>query len=243
MGTGFDIADGRNLLLHAVLFRLLLPAVLLFVACQPPPPEEAAPRQPGPARHSQPAAEDTRPSIVAFGDSLTAGYGVPAGESYPDHLQRKLDALGYRYRVVNEGVSGDTTAAGLTRLEAVIAAEPEIVIVEFGGNDGLRGLAVEQVEENLRRIASRLQEGGTKVVLAGMRLPPNYGREYVTAFEGVYPRLAKELNLTLIPFLLDGVAARPELLVDEIHPNEKGNEIVAGNVLEVLEPLLAHSSP
>lgn len=176
--------------------------------------------------------------IVAFGDSLTAGYGVPAGQSFPDFLQRTLDERGYSYRLVNEGVSGDTSSAGLVRLDSVIAHHPAIVIVSFGGNDGLRGLPVEAIEENLREIITRLRQAGAKVVLGGMTLPPNYGREYVRAFESVYPRLAKELDAALIPFLLEGVAARPELLYDEIHPNAKGNEIVAGVVMDVLEPLL-----
>jgi acyl-CoA thioesterase-1 len=182
--------------------------------------------------------DDTRPVIVAFGDSLTAGFGMPPGQSYPDFLQRKLDEQGYSYRVVNEGVSGDTSSAGLVRIDAAIAHKPEVVIVAFGGNDGLRGLPVESMEENLRQITIRLQQAGAKVVLGGMTLPPNYGREYVQAFQSVYPRIAKEFDAVLSPFLLEGVAARPELLYDEIHPNAKGNQIVAGVVMEALEPLL-----
>lgn len=185
-----------------------------------------------------PAQDDDRPVIVAFGDSLTAGFGVSAGKSYPDFLQRKLDERGYSYRVVNEGVSGDTSSAGLVRVDSVIAHRPVAVIVSFGGNDGLRGLPVEAMEENLRRIITRLRQAGAKVVLGGMTLPPNYGSQYVGAFASVYPRLAKEQEAALIPFLLEGVAARPELLYDEIHPNAKGNEIVAGVVMDVLEPLL-----
>lgn len=226
-----------------MLRRLFVVTVLLFAGCgsSPPPPEKTAtttPEQP-PAATQPPASEpDDRPVIVAFGDSLTAGYGLPPGQSYPDFLQRKLDEAGYSYRVVNEGVSGDTSSAGLVRIDSVIAHNPEIVIVAFGGNDGLRGLAVENMEQNLREIIQRLQQAGAKVVLGGMTLPPNYGREYVHAFEMVYPRLAKELDTALIPFLLEGVAARPELLHDEIHPNAKGNEIVAGVVMDVLKPLL-----
>jgi acyl-CoA thioesterase I len=181
---------------------------------------------------------DHRPVIVTFGDSLTAGYGMPPGKSYPDFLQRKLDAQGYAYRIINEGISGDTSSGALVRIDSVIAEHPEIVILAFGGNDGLRGLAVESMEENLRQIIIRLEKAGAKVVLAGMKLPPNYGSEYVESFEAVYPRLAKELSVPLIPFLLEGVAARPELLYDEIHANEKGNEIVAGVVMQTLEPLL-----
>jgi acyl-CoA thioesterase-1 len=180
--------------------------------------------------------------IVAFGDSLTAGYGVPAGQSFPDFLQRKLDERGYSYRVVNEGVSGDTSSAALVRIDSIIAHQPAIIIVAFGGNDGLRGSSVAAMEENQRQIITRLQQAGAKVVLGGMTLPPNYGSEYVRAFEAVYPRLAKEFDAALIPFLLEGVAARPELLSDEIHPNAKGNEIVAEVVMKVLEPLLRKES-
>jgi acyl-CoA thioesterase-1 len=223
-------------------------ALLLLAACEssPPPAEKSEP--PTPASSTAPAGStaaapptkeyDGRPVIVAFGDSLTAGYGVAPGQGYPGFLQRKLDAAGYSYHVVNEGVSGDTSSAGVVRVDSVIAHKPEIVIVAFGGNDGLRGLPVASMEQNLREIITRLQAAGAKVVLGGMTLPPNYGREYVSGFETVYPRLAKELDAGLIPFLLEGVAARPELLYDEIHPNAKGNEIVAGVVFEVLEPLL-----
>lgn len=219
---------------------LFLVTILLFAACGSSSPPEENPATPPEHPTAEPAAKeyDGRSVIVAFGDSLTAGYGLPPGQSYPDFLQRKLDEAGYSYRVVNEGVSGDTSSAALVRLDSVIAHNPQIAIVAFGGNDGLRGLAVENMEQNLREIITRLQQVGAKVVLGGMTLPPNYGREYVSEFETVYPRLAKELDVALIPFLLEGVAARPELLHDEIHPNAKGNEIVAGVVMDVLEPLL-----
>jgi acyl-CoA thioesterase-1 len=222
--------------------RQLFPfALLLLVACSssPPPAEGQAPAPAeNPAAEGSPRPADNRPVIVTFGDSLTAGYGMPPGQSYPGFLQRQLDERGYSYRVVNEGVSGDTSSAGLVRVDSVIAHNPEIVIVAFGGNDGLRGLPVGSMEDNLRQIITRLRQAGAKVVLGGMTLPPNYGREYVQAFESVYPRLAKELDAALIPFLLEGVAARPELLYDEIHPNARGNQIVAGVVMNVLEPLL-----
>jgi acyl-CoA thioesterase-1 len=222
---------------------LFLVPALLLLSCQSaaPPATEASESRDAPS--SRPAEDttpdhDNRPVIVAFGDSLTAGYGMPAGQSYPDFLQRELDDHGYSYRVVNEGVSGDTTSAGLVRLQTVLADDPEIAIVAFGGNDGLRGLSVESMEQNLRQIMARLQGAGVNVVLGGMRLPPNYGSEYVNSFEAVYPRLAKEFDIALIPFLLERVAARPHLLYDEIHPNADGNKLVAENVFEVLEPLL-----
>jgi acyl-CoA thioesterase-1 len=219
--------------------------LLLLAACQSAPPpvrESTAEPEHSAVRKSAAPQEDHRPVIVAFGDSLTAGYGVPAGQSFPDFLQRKLDERGYSYRVVNEGVSGDTSSAALVRIDSIIAHQPAIIIVAFGGNDGLRGSSVAAMEENQRQIITRLQQAGAKVVLGGMTLPPNYGSEYVRAFEAVYPRLAKEFDAALIPFLLEGVAARPELLSDEIHPNAKGNEIVAEVVMKVLEPLLRKES-
>jgi acyl-CoA thioesterase-1 len=226
--------------------------LLLLAACQSAPPpvresaaavrESTAEPDGSAARKSPAPQDDQRLVIVAFGDSLTAGYGVPAGQSFPDFLQRKLDERGYSYRVVNEGVSGDTSSAALVRIDSIIAHQPAIIIVAFGGNDGLRGSSVAAMEENQRQIITRLQQAGAKVVLGGMTLPPNYGSEYVRAFEAVYPRLAKEFDAALIPFLLEGVAARPELLSDEIHPNAKGNEIVAEVVMKVLEPLLRKES-
>jgi acyl-CoA thioesterase I len=229
-----------------VLKRFFPVTLLLLAACTPSPP----PAQQSAPGHSEDAAaatapvhqDDHRPVIVAFGDSLTAGYGVPPGQSYPDFLQRKIDERGYSYHVINEGVSGDTSSAGVVRIDTVIADHPGIVIVAFGGNDGLRGLPVDAMEKNLREIITRLQQAGAKVVLGGMTLPPNYGSDYVHAFEQVYPRLAKELHAALIPFLLEGVAARPELLADEIHPNAEGCEIVAGVVMKALEPLLKRES-
>src|SRR3990172_7868590 len=141
------------------------------------------------------SAPDTRPRIVAFGDSLTAGLGVSADESYPAQLQRRLDTLNYRYRVINAGVSGDTTAGGLRRVPWVLNSKPVLVILELGGNDGLRGLSLDQTKSNLRQIIQRLQQAGVTVILAGMKLPPNYGQEYTMGFEAIYPTLAKQYQL------------------------------------------------
>jgi acyl-CoA thioesterase-1 len=182
---------------------------------------------------------DDRPVIVAFGDSLTAGLGVDERSSYPAVLQRELDARGYRYRVVNAGVSGDTSGGGVARVEDVLAYRPRIVILELGANDGLRGLPVATTRANLEQIIQTLQRGGARVVLAGMTLPPNYGADYVHSFERVFVDLSKEYNLPRIPFLLEGVAAHPYLMQsDGLHPNAAGQRIVAKNVLQVLEPLL-----
>lgn len=191
-----------------------------------------------PARASS-STPDTRPRIVAFGDSLTAGLGVPAEESYPAQLQRSLDALGYSYRVVNAGVSGDTTAGGLRRVPWILTNKPDVVILELGANDGLRGLSVDQTRHNLREIIQRLQEAGVEIVLAGMKLPPNYGQDYLARFEGIYPLLAKEYRLQLIPFFLEGVGGSPSLnQADGIHPTAKGYALVVEQVLKILGPLL-----
>ena len=179
------------------------------------------------------------PVIVAFGDSLTAGQGVAVDFTYPSRLQAELDRRGYQYRVVNAGISGDTTGGGVNRVEAVLKHKPEIVILELGANDGLQGKSVEQMRANLSRMIERLQQEKTTVVLAGMQIPPNYGADYTTAFAGTFPELAQRYNLPFIPFFLDGVAAKPQLnQMDGIHPTGEGYKYVVENVLAVLEPLL-----
>ncbi len=177
--------------------------------------------------------------IVAFGDSLSAGYGAEPGKSFPDFLQKDLDAAGLRWRVVNAGVSGNTTTDGLDRINEVLRYKPRITIVEFGGNDGLRGLPLETTESNLDQIIQMLQAAGSKVLLAGMTLPPNYGGEYITRFGQIYVNLAKKDNVPLIPFLLSDVVFRTGLMQqDGIHPTAQGNEIVAKTVMRYLKPLL-----
>jgi acyl-CoA thioesterase-1 len=184
-------------------------------------------------------AEDTRPVIAAFGDSLSAGFGVEPGKSFPDDVQRLIDAAGYRYRVVNLGVSGDTTTDGVERLPAVLAIHPAIVILEFGGNDGLRGLPVASTQKNLAAMVEALRKAGAQIVLAGMTLPRNYGPEYIQSFEQVYIELSKMYKLVRIPFLLEGVGGHPDLMqADGIHPTAEGAEIVAHNVMNYLQPLL-----
>ena len=177
--------------------------------------------------------------VVAFGDSLTAGYGAETGKSYPDFLQKDLDAEGLKWHVINGGVSGDTTTDGLNRIGEVLAYKPRIVIVEFGGNDGLRGLPIETTRANLEQIVSTLTKSGIKVVLAGMTLPPNYGPDYIHSFEKIYQDLAAHYKLTRIPFLLEGVATQRGLMQrDGLHPTGEGNAIVAKTVLRYLRPLL-----
>src|SRR5205085_2532737 len=194
------------------------------------------------SRPAPAAPEDKRPIIAAFGDSLSAGFGADPGMSYPDFLQKELDRRGYRYRVVNAGISGDTTTDALERVNTVIGLKPAIVIVEFGGNDGLRGLPVATTRANLEQIIPALQSSGAKVMLAGMTLPPNYGPEYIHSFEMVYRDLAKQFGVPLLPFLLRGVGGNPRLMQrDGMHPTGEGNRIVAGNVMQVLEALLTRN--
>lgn len=177
--------------------------------------------------------------IVAFGDSLTAGLGVAPQENYPAQLEARLRAMGYPYRVVNAGISGDTTAGGLRRVDWIIKARPEIVILELGANDGLRGIPLQEIRSNLSQIIRRLQKEGVTVVLAGMKLPPNYGLQYSMGFSNLYEELAKEFDIPLIPFFLERVAARAELNQDDgIHPTGEGYHRVVENVLRVLLPLL-----
>jgi len=182
---------------------------------------------------------DTRPVIVAFGDSLSAGYGAEPGKSFPDFLQNDLDAAGLKWLVLNEGVSGNTTTDGLDRINQVLRHKPRITIVEFGGNDGLRGLPLETTRANLEKMIQMLESSGSKVLLAGMTLPPNYGGDYVTHFGQIYVDLARKYNVPRIPFLLSEVALRPGLMQqDGIHPTAQGNQIVAQTVMRYLKPLL-----
>lgn len=183
--------------------------------------------------------KDTRPAIVAFGDSLSAGYGAEPGKSFPDFLQKDLDSAGLHWRIVNAGVSGNTTTDGLDRIDDVLAYKPRITIVEFGGNDGLRGLPLATTRANLEQMTQKLKAAGSKVLLAGMTLPPNYGADYIQRFGQIYADLAKKYNVPLIPFLLSDVALRHGLMQqDGIHPTAQGNEIVAKTVMRYLRPLL-----
>ena len=177
--------------------------------------------------------------IVAFGDSLTAGFGVAPELAWPALLQERLTREGYPYRVVNAGVSGDTTAGALRRVSWVLRARPDVVVVALGANDGLRGQPVTAMQANLAEIVSRLQASGPRVLLAGMRLPPNYGTEYTQAFHQAFADVAHQAKVPLMPFLLDGVAADPRLnQADGVHPNAEGHRRIAEHVWPYLLPLL-----
>ncbi len=182
---------------------------------------------------------DTRPVLVCFGDSLTAGFGTEPGEAYPERLQALLDAQGYRYRVVNAGISGETTKDGLERVQRVIARHPQIVVLEFGGNDGLRGLPLEQTQTNLAAMIEQLQASGIEVALAGITLPPEYGPEYIAKINAIYPALAKKYHVRLLPFLLKDVYNVPgDMQEDGHHATAKGNRQVAVTVEKLILPML-----
>jgi acyl-CoA thioesterase-1 len=182
---------------------------------------------------------DTRPVIACFGDSLTAGYGTEPGESYPDDLQKILNQQGYNYRVANDGVSGETTKDGVERVERIAAKRPKIVVLEFGGNDGLRGLPLEQTQANLATMIETLQKSGAEVALAGISLPQEYGPDYIAKINAIYPALAKRYHVRLLPFLLKDVYGVPgDMQEDGHHATAKGNVQVAKNVEDLIRPLM-----
>ncbi len=184
-------------------------------------------------------SDDSRKRIVCFGNSLTAGYGLEGGQSFPSLLQKRIDSLGLPYQVVNAGVSGETTSGGLNRIDWILNQPVEIFILELGANDVLRGLDLSETRANLQGILDRVKQKypGSKLIIAGMKAPPNMGQAYVTEFEQIFSDLAKKNNADLLPFLLEGVAAQPELnLPDGIHPNVDGQKVVMENVWGVLAP-------
>jgi acyl-CoA thioesterase-1 len=194
-----------------------------------------------PAARSAPKA--SRPRVVVLGDSLTAGLGLPETEAYPALLQQKIDAAGYPFQVVNAGVSGDTTAGGLRRLDWSLEGDVRVLILALGANDGLRGLPVSQMKANMDRVITAAKARGITVILAGMEAPPNYGPEYTAGFRNVYRDLAREHDLVLIPFLLDRVAGISSLNQgDGIHPNRQGAAIMADTVWNALRPVLEKAS-
>ena len=183
--------------------------------------------------------QDKRPLVVCFGDSLTAGYGTEAGQTYPDYLQADLDSRGYKYRVVNAGIGGNTTKDGLERVNSIVAMKPAVVVVEFGGNDGLRGLRIEDTRANLDKILDALRSSGTKIVLAGITLPPDYGPDYIKQFNATYALLAQKYRVPMLPFLLKGAfGVDGQMQPDRTHATASGNKVVAGNVLPLVTPLL-----
>jgi len=202
-----------------------------------PAPQPAASTAPAP---SSPApAADTRPAIVCFGNSITAGFGLEPGEGFPELLQKDLDRRGLTYQVVNMGVSGDTTQDGLSRLSLALDEKPAIAILELGANDGLRGVPADIIQANLSRMIEAFQSAGARVILAGMTLPPNYGRQYIARFDTIYRELAAKYRITLIPFLLEGVGGHSDLMQkDGLHPNAAGARRVEALVMRSLDGFL-----
>jgi acyl-CoA thioesterase-1 len=196
------------------------------------------------ARDPLPAVTDvSAPRIVVLGDSLTAGLGLPMKDAYPTVLQDRINEEGLKYTIVNAGVSGDTSAGGLSRLDWALDGEVRVLIVALGGNDGLRGLPPAELTRNLAAIIERAQARGITVVLAGMEAPPNYGFDYTMGFHKVYPALARKYHLVLVPFLLQGVGGIPALnQPDGIHPTSEGARMVADNVWKALKPILESDS-
>jgi len=190
---------------------------------------------------AQSASADSRPIILVLGDSLSAGYGVDLGDTWIALLQARLEEKGYGYRVVNASISGDTSGNGLRRLpRSLDIHRPEILIIELGGNDGLRGLPIEIMRTNLAKMITLGKENGARIVLAGMLIPPNYGDDYTNDFAAVFPELAAEFDTPLIPFFMEGVALDPDKMQsDGIHPNTEAQPILMETVWTTLEPELA----
>ncbi len=185
--------------------------------------------------------ETERKTIVILGDSIAAGYGVEPSESFPSLLQQRIDAKNLPYQIVNAGVSGDTTASGARRMPWLLKRKMDVLVIELGGNDGLRGITPMETQSNLEKIIDRAREKypAVQILIAGMQMPQNMGAEYTGKFRGIFPKIAEEKKTRLIPFLLEGVGGRADLnQSDRIHPNPAGHKVVADNVWAVLEPLL-----
>ena len=201
--------------------------------------QQAAARGTSVSPFAQAESGTSLPRIVFLGDSLTAGLGLPRAQAVPALIQARLDAEGYGYEAMNAGVSGDTAAGGLSRLEWSLEGQVAILVVELGANDGLRGLPVSQLEQNLSEIITRAQQRGITVILTGMEAPPNYGAVYTSEFRRVFRDLAEEHDVAFVPFFLEGVAGIPSLNnADGMHPNSAGAQIVAETVWRVLEPVI-----
>jgi len=223
-----------------ILFNSLSLVLILFLfACDSPKKESEEKKQ---ETDEKVQKAEPKNNIIFFGNSLTAGYGVEAEEAFPGLIQKRLDSLGYDYNVINAGVSGETTASGLSRVEWVVKRQPvEIFVLELGGNDGLRGIKPEETNKNLRAIIDKVREihPKVKILLAGMMVPPNMGQAYAEEFQKLYPKIAEEKNVNLITFLLKDVGGEEDLnLPDGIHPTPEGHKIVAETVWEHLKDLI-----
>lgn len=220
-------------------------ALAAGIACQPRVEEQTAAvaRPASPPAAASDGSEPARPKVVILGDSLTAGYGILESQAYPALLQEKIDADGYKFEVVNAGVSGDTSAGGVRRLDWALEGDVRVLVVALGGNDGLRGLSVEEMKKNLGEIVARARARKVVVILAGIEAPPNYGPEYAASFRQAFQTVARENHTLFIPFLLEDVGGKPELnQQDGIHPNPQGARIVSDTVWAALRPVLDQMS-
>ncbi len=213
---------------HKSLWLMSLFAVVIFSYCSSPKSEEEVNDT---SENTTAAVEEQeqQKNILFFGNSLTAGYGIDQDDSFAGLTQKKIDSLGLNYRVINGGLSGETTAGGLSRIDWFLEDKPDIFILELGGNDGLRGIKISETKSNLLAMIDKVREKypDTKIILAGMQIPPNMGQEYTDEFAKIYPAVAEEKDVTLIPFLLEKVGGIPELnLPDGIHPTEEGHQLV-----------------
>ncbi len=217
----------------------LLPVLVCLAACSSQ--ETSSPSETPVSEAPEKASSSQKKTILFFGNSLTAGYGLDPSEAYPALIQEKIDSLGLNYQVVNAGLSGETTAAGAERVDWILKQEIDIFVLELGGNDGLRGIATTETEKNLQKIIDKVRAkySEVKILLTGIEVPPNMGEAYANDFRQVFKKIAAQNKVVFLPFLLEGVGGEPELnQPDGIHPTAEGQKIVAENVWEKLKPML-----
>lgn len=206
--------------------------------------ETASSTQAVPEASTPTEQKPTKPIILFFGNSITAGYQLAVEQAFPAIIQEWMDSLGYDYQAVNAGLSGETTASGKNRIEWVLRTVPDIFVLELGANDGLRGLPLEETPKNLQSIIDQVKKANpdVKIIIAGMKVPPNLGQDYASGFEKIFPKVAEDNDALLIPFILEKVAGNPELnLPDGIHPTPEGHLLVAETVWQYLQPILVKS--
>ena len=226
----------RNLVRYCVIF-----SVFIMFSCGENAEKKSEKNNTEEAQTETETQESEKDVILFFGNSLTAGMGLEPSEAFPALIQNRLDSLDYDYEVINAGLSGETTASGKNRINWVLNQDVDVFVLELGANDGLRGIPLEETRKNLQDIINTVKEKNpdTKIVLAGMQIPPNMGEEYTTQFRNIFPELAEKNNVELIPFLLEGVAGDPKLnQQDGIHPTAEGYKIVTDNVWSVLEDVV-----
>lgn len=220
----------------------LIALFFLAISCKNTPNEAATTNdESNKVAESVNSSKEEAKTILCFGNSLTAGYGLEAEEAYPQVLQNVLDSLGYNYDVVNAGVSGETTSGGLNRIDWVLKQPVDVFILELGANDGLRGIPTTETQKNLEAIIAKVKakSPGVKILLAGMQVPPSMGGDYASEYQAIFPAVAEKTDVILIPFFLENVAGIPDLnLEDGIHPNKTGAKIVVQNVMAELEGVL-----